>query len=113
MVLSYGCVVVTIGLALLLTQFIRPLIAPSILPLFLAAVMVSAWCGGFVPGLLATILTVFIIDYFYIPRFFTADWSSLLRLGVFLLAAILISSLTAARQRVTETLRRSEERFRA
>jgi PAS domain S-box-containing protein len=114
-ILSYGCAVTAVGLALLLTQLIRPLIEPSIFPLFFAAVMVSAWYGGLGPGVLATILTVFIIDYFYIPRFysFTVDWSSLVRLGVFLLVAILITSLTAARKRAAEVLRGSEERFRA
>jgi K+-sensing histidine kinase KdpD len=36
------------------------------LPLFYAAVTVSAWYGGMKPGLLATILSTLVINYFFV-----------------------------------------------
>jgi C4-dicarboxylate-specific signal transduction histidine kinase len=50
------------------------------------------------------------LDYFFIgPNTLTLDWSAISRLGVFLLAAFLISSLTAARKRAGEALRKAHD----
>jgi PAS domain S-box-containing protein len=113
--LRYGSAVATVALALVLTSLLWPMIQPSIFPLFFAAVMVSAWYCGLGPGLLATALAVVVIDYFFLPppstRIITLD--TFLRLGVFVLVALLISSLNAARRRAEEALRESELEFRS
>jgi C4-dicarboxylate-specific signal transduction histidine kinase len=68
--------------------------------------MVSAWYGGLGAGLLATILSALSIDYFFISpvHSITLDWQAFLRLGVFLVVALVTSYLTTARKRAEEAL---------
>src|SRR5262245_26313304 len=109
--LCYGVAVVAVILALLFTALLWTMVQPSVFPLFLAAVMLSAGYGGLGPGLLATGLAVVTADYFFLPRPSTqiVALDVFLRLGVFVLVALLISSLTAARKRATEALRRAHD----
>jgi signal transduction histidine kinase len=76
--------------------------------LFFAAVMVSACYGGLGPGLLATALSVLVLDYFFVPPLYSLEigLADGMRLGVFVTVAILISSLNAARRQVEGELRR-------
>src|SRR5919198_1122840 len=66
--------------------------------LFLAAVMLSTWYGGLGPGLLATLLGGAALDYWFErPKHTLAitDLGTALDLLVFVLVALLISSLHA------------------
>ena len=80
--------------------------------------MVSAWYGGLGAGLVATILSALSLDYFFIAPIhsITVDWRAFLRLGVFLVVAVVTSYLTTARKRAEEALRKAhaelEERVR-
>src|SRR5262250_3722741 len=107
--LRYGIAVASVALALSLASLLSPRADPSHFTLFFAAVMLSSWYGGLGAGLLATVLSALSLDYFFISRTHTLvlDWSALLRLGVFLLVATLTNSLTAARKRAEEELRRA------
>ena len=104
---QYGVAVVASGGALMLTLALWPMIQPSVFPFFFAAVMLSSWYGGLGPGLLATAIAVTAIDYFFLPAPGTrlVALEITLRLGVFALVALLISSLTAARKRAEAALR--------
>jgi K+-sensing histidine kinase KdpD len=110
--IRYSVAVVAIGLVLLLKQLLWPPIQPSVSSLLLVAVMVSAWYGGLGPALLATGLADLASGFFFfapsISRL-TFDIESLVRFGVFTMAALIISSLTAARKRVEEALRCAHE----
>src|SRR5262245_25447015 len=109
--LRYGVAAGAVALALALTALLWEMIKPTASPLFFAAVMVGAWYGGLGPGLLATILALVAIDYFFLPPPDTpiAALDDLLQLGVFVLVALLISSLTAARKRAEEALRKAHD----
>jgi signal transduction histidine kinase len=113
----YGATVPVIGVAVLLTALLPPLEqSPSVL--FFAAVALSAWYGGLGPGLLATGLAVLALDYFFIPPVYAlgVGVSDGVRLGLFALVSVLISSLDEARKRLEETLReqnRHKEEFLA
>jgi signal transduction histidine kinase len=104
--LRYGAAVLAFLAALLLTQALWPLIDPASTPLFFAAVMVAAFYGGLGPGLLATILSTWAIDFFFIPPFNTLDLTvaNLVRAGVFMLVAVIISWLNAARKELMDDL---------
>src|SRR5215472_11612674 len=52
----YGVAVAATAAAWLLSLLLAPLVDPSDLPLFVGAVMLSAWYGGLGPGLVATAL---------------------------------------------------------
>ncbi len=102
--IALGCVL----LATLVTLAMRPTLEPSLFPLYTAAVMISAWFGGLGPGLAATVVAVFATEWF-----FTHGAEPLrplhgtVRVALFALVALLISSLTAARKRAEEALRQA------
>jgi signal transduction histidine kinase len=113
----YGITVPFIGLAVLLTEFL-PHMEQSSTTLFFAAVALSAWYGGLGPGLLATGLSVLALDYFFVPPVYAlgVGLADAVRLGLFALVAILISSLDEARRRLEATAQeenRHKEEFLA
>jgi signal transduction histidine kinase len=104
--LGYGFALSCVAVAALLTWFLRPVIESSVFSLFIAAVMVSSWYGGLGPGLLATVLAVLFIESFTSYRSLHAV-HGYLRLVLFALVALLISSLTGARKRAEAALRKA------
>ncbi len=103
---AYSVALGSVLLATVITLPLRPALEPSLFPLYTAAVMISAWFGGLGPGLAATIVAVFATEWF-----FTHGAQSLrplhgtVRVALFALVALLISSLTAARKRAEAALR--------
>jgi signal transduction histidine kinase len=104
--LRYGAAVLAFGAALFLTKVLWPLIDPASTPFFFAAVAVAAFYGGLGPGLLATVLSTWAVDFFFIPPINAIELTvaNLVRAGVFMLVAIIISSLNAARKTLTDDL---------
>ena len=109
--LRYALAVGSVVLATVVTRQIQPWMGESISPLFFAAVMLSAWFGGLGPGLLATVLAGWASAYFFLnpPGSALIGWDDIVRLCVFLMVALLISFLTAMRNRAETALRRSHE----
>ncbi|HKS30033.1 MAG TPA: ATP-binding protein [Pyrinomonadaceae bacterium] len=108
----------TVGAAFGATLLLSPIMAPRVSPLFLLAVMVSAWRGGLGAGLLATALSALINVYVLLPPAFSfhAEREDLLQLAVFICAAVIIGTLSAARRRAEagrEELLRREQSARA
>ena len=119
----YGIAGLSVLLAALLMLLLDPVLAMTQSPflLFFGAVVVSAWSGGFGPGLVATVLSGLISAYYFIPPLYSLslNWVSGSRLSLFLLEGVLISvfadKLRVARQRLERTLsklRSSEEEYR-
>jgi K+-sensing histidine kinase KdpD len=97
--LRYGVAFFSVALALLLTLLLHSVLTPTLFALFYAAVAISTWYGGLGPGLLATVFSVLVINYFFLLPLYSLspfDWANLLHLGVFSLVALVISSLNAA-----------------
>jgi PAS domain S-box-containing protein len=94
---AYVIAVSSSAAALALSLALAPRIGGSaFVPLF-AAVMVSAWYGGLGPGLVATALGGLAIDYYFEAPLYSLRIISIptaLRLGVFVLVALFISSLS-------------------
>lgn len=84
-----------------LTMFATRYVPMDISAVYLAAVMFSAWRGGLGAGLLATALSAVVGAFFFYPPAysFKVYGEDLLQLGVFTLAALIISSLSAAREK--------------
>ncbi|MBW4615945.1 MAG: PAS domain S-box protein [Desmonostoc vinosum HA7617-LM4] len=99
--LHYGIAVLSVALALVISQLLNSYLTATPTALFFIAVMISAWYGGLAPGLLATILSTLAVNYFFLQPLYslnTASLNTLIPLLVFLTAAVLISSLNESRR---------------
>ncbi|MBW4610526.1 MAG: PAS domain S-box protein [Hassallia sp. WJT32-NPBG1] len=96
----YGIAILAVVLALVMILMLNPLLAMthSYILLFLGAVMLSAWYGGMVPGLLATCLCVIVSGYFFVfaSESLHVDLANITRLSLFSLQGTLISVLCGA-----------------
>jgi PAS domain S-box-containing protein len=113
-ILSYGAAILTVGSALLLTLWLDVNLNAAPVSIFICAVMLSAWFGGYGPGMLAAVLCILAFDYYFVPPIhsFAMDVAEIPRMVVFALAAFFVGSLSASQKRTAEALRASEQRFR-
>jgi signal transduction histidine kinase len=104
--LRYGIALASVAGALSLASLLPPRADPSHFTLFFAAVMITAWYGGLGPGLLTTVMSALLLDYFFIAPIdsITMDWQAFLRLSVFTVIALITSYLTTARRRAEDAL---------
>ncbi|AUS99305.1 hypothetical protein CLI64_02230 [Nostoc sp. CENA543] len=110
-------------LAALLTAALNPFSKYPLLAFFYAAVVLSAWYGGTRSGIVATISSYLIFNYFFTPPFYSLGLKSvdeIIRFTVFVLVSLLIGSLNAnlktTRQKLerqVQVLGESETRYRA
>src|ERR1700678_2498897 len=113
-ILRYGVAVLSTTLALV-PAVLLPNVTESRLAVFAVAVMVSAWYGGWKPGLVATSFAVTVSAYFSFSSEQTPAQfrSTMMRLALFVVLAALICWLNAALRAAQENLRRSERNFRS
>jgi len=110
----YGFSLALAGLALLLRGVLPFREGTAIYQLPLAAIVLSAWYGGRGPGLLASLICITGVSYWFIPpvnSFATAP-DHMLPFSIFLGLCLLLSEFSAGRRRTEHALRASEERFR-
>src|SRR6202044_2648667 len=113
-ILRYGVAILSTTLALI-PALLLPNITESRLAVFAVAVMVSAWYGGWKPGLVATSFALTVSAYFSFSSEQTPAQfrSTMLRLALFVVLAALICWFNAALRAAQEGLRRSEMNFRS
>ncbi len=113
-ILRYGVALLSTVLALIPTLFLSDM-AESRLVVFAVAVMVSAWYGGWKPGLAATSFALTVSAYYSlagdrsVPEFRKA----IAHMVLFFAVALLICWFNAALRATQESLRRSESNFRS
>jgi PAS domain S-box-containing protein len=113
-ILRYGVAVLSTTLALIPALLFTD-IAESRLAVFAVAVMVSAWYGGWKPGLVATSFALTVSVYYTLagPHSETENRRAIIRLALFVTIAVLICWFNAALRAAQEGLRRSESNFRS
>src|SRR6266481_1383875 len=113
-VLRYGVAVLSIILALI-PAFLLSDVVESRLVVFAVAIMVSAWYGGWKPGLVATSFALTVSAYFSLAGIHSASEyrKAIIHLALFVFVALLICSFNAALRSAQEGLRRSEINFRS
>lgn len=97
-VLPYGVAIGSTAIAIVLSLWLEPLLSRTMGAFFYIAIVVSAWYGGFRSGSAAIFLSALAIDYFFIPplyQIFIAPQGDILRLGIFLLVALVINAITS------------------
>lgn len=106
--LRYIVAVASVAAALALTLSLWQFMEPNRFLLLAAAVMFTAWYGGLLPGLLAALLAI-IGDLTVLPPAFPTPnrIGDILRLGMFVLVSVMMGSLSAARRRAQEALRKA------
>src|SRR5689334_15031032 len=90
-------VVALTAVALLASVLLRPLVEPHYFPLFIIAVLFSAWFYGMRGGVLATILSMAMLLYFFMTPAFSFSIRSLARavqLVLFAVTAMLTAWVT-------------------
>lgn len=106
--LRYLIAIVLVALAWMITFGLRHLIdAPSFqTPFFVCAIVLSSWIGGAGPGVTATMISIFAIEFaFTEPRYtFSFTLSEVPKFTVFLLAGTFISLLARRQRRDEEAL---------
>lgn len=97
----YLIAVWSVAAVFVLTMFATRYVEMDVSPVYLAAVMFSTWRGGLGAGLIATAFSAIVGAFFFFPPAysFKVDGEGVLELGVFTLAALIISSLSAERER--------------
>ena len=109
----YGLAVSSVAIALTVTLLLHP--DKLVAPVFFLAIILSAWNGGFGPGLVAAVLTTLAITYFFLPpvcsRTFNPGEIPHLIVGV--VSAWLVSSWSAMRRRGEDLLRRARDEMDA
>jgi PAS domain S-box-containing protein len=112
-ILRYVVALLSITLALIPTLFFSDM-AESRLVLFAVAVMVSAWYGGWKPGLAATSFALTVGAFYSLNAEHNAlDRRAIAHLIGFFVVALLICWFNAALRATQESLRRSESNFRS
>src|SRR5438309_9271193 len=111
---NYTVAVVSVAVALGIMRLPIVHLQGAIVSLFLCAVMLSAWLGGVGPGLLAAGLCAAAFAYYFLSpvHSLVVAAEETPRFVIFVLAAVLVGSLSAAQRRSMQSLRKTEEALR-
>jgi signal transduction histidine kinase len=107
--------ILLVASALVATLLVWRVVQAPATPLFLVAIIITAWFVGRGPAILATILSGLIIDYFFITPLYQLGGNSddLGRIFVFSIEGITLSLLIVSRRRSSDQIRESREELRA
>ncbi|MGE5655046.1 MAG: PAS domain S-box protein [Actinomycetota bacterium] len=112
--LPYGVAIGSTATALLLTLWLEPLLSRTIGAFFYIAIHLSAWYGGFRAGSVVVVLSLLAIDYFFLPprhHLFLHSPEDVLRLGLFLMVALVINLLTSNFQESKKKIERLNQQL--
>ena len=111
---NYAVALVSTAVALGIARWLDVHFESAPVSLFLCAVMVSAWLGGVGPGLLAAVLSAAAFAYYFVSPLYSLAVApeELPRFIIYVLAAILVGSLSAAQRGSMQSLRKAGEALR-
>lgn len=104
---KYGIAFLFTFLALVFSSVFWPTIDNSPFLFFVAAVVISAWLGGFGPGMFSAALAIVLVDYFLIEPVYSVltSWGDMLQFLLFSLISLLIGWLEEHRKRSAAALK--------
>jgi signal transduction histidine kinase len=106
-------VVASVAPVLVALPFAESLPLPD--PLFVGAIVLTAWLAGLGPAVLATVGSVLILDYFFVDPLHTLALHDLPWVLMFTIVSLILAKLAADHRRITgerEQLLRDEQRAR-
>src|SRR5258708_33118793 len=111
---AYAQALIVVALSTLLAWLMFPYFAQSsLIMVYLVGVVITAARCGRGPSIMASILSVAALDFFFVVPYFTfvvADSQTIVTFAVMLLVAITISTLTARIKQQAEAAREREQR---
>lgn len=111
--IRYGLTIVSVALALLITQSLQPTVFPT--PLFFSAIVLSTWYGGSGPGLFAVLLASALLQYYFVSEAQTlsARPPEILYLAQFSLPALLTCWFVKKRREAEVELKGARDQLEA
>ncbi len=113
--IRYGIALALVAIALLLSLGMQRIFAfpYPFLFLFFGAVMVSAWFGGTGAGLFAVLLSTVVVDYFFVPPFYSWQISTTAEtyFVAFVACALVASWISSAKKRSEEALQEARSQL--
>ena len=102
-VARYGTAVIAVVVAVALTQLLSPYLTRAVFTLFWPAVLGTAILAGLGPAILASVLSLLIVEFWFIPPVgaFGVSTSDGVTLAIFLVASSVVSTV-ADRRRLAE-----------
>src|SRR5215469_16464725 len=107
---SYVVAAVSVGVAAVITLGLGPIIKHTA-TLFFCSVMLSSWYGGIWPGAFAALLSVAVLDYYFVPPLYALGVSleEAPDMIAFLSTALFIGWLSGDQKRTQELLRQARD----
>jgi PAS domain S-box-containing protein len=114
-ILGYGIAVLSVAIAVGLGFFVLRHFEAVLTP-FLFAVAVTVWYAGTRPGVLAIVLSVLSLNYFFLRPFFSFNpisYADLVYLAFCIVCALAVGWVSAVRRRAEQELRQAREELEA
>jgi len=112
-VVRYGVAVFCVAVAVIVALWLRPVVLAAA-QLLLVAVVITGWVSGLRPALVAWMLATVAFAYSFTPPFdsLKIDTAEVPRLVIFTLLAALLATMSAARRRAEDSLKKAREATR-
>src|SRR5258707_10543195 len=114
-ILRYGIAVLSVAIAVVLDFFVLRQFEAVLTP-FLFAVAATVWYAGTGPGVLAIVLSVLSLNYFFLPPVFSfspISYADFVYLAFCIFCALAVGWVSAVRRRAEQELRRAHEELEA
>src|SRR5712672_4383637 len=114
-ILRYGIAVLSVAIAIGLDFFLLRYFEAILTP-FLFAVAATVWYAGTRPGVLAIVLSVLSLNYFFLHSFFSfspISYADLVYLTFCIFCALAVGWVSAVRRRAEQELRQAHEELEA
>jgi len=114
-ILRYGIAVLSVAIAIGLCFFLLQYFEAKLTP-FLFAVAATVWYAGTGPGVLAIVLSVLSLNYFFLHSFFSfspISYADLVYLTFCIFCALAVGWTSAVRRRAEQELRQAGEELEA
>ncbi len=110
---SYGTAAGLVTVATGVASLFGPARLPDVVMTYLLGIILTAMQGGYGPSLAASLVSVFALDFFFVPPFYSfavSDVQHTLTFAVMFVVALVISSLTERLREQSAAVRAREER---
>lgn len=104
---DYLTAMVLVGLALFISVELWSILQPTPSPVFVTAIILCSWYWGMGPGLLASLLSTLLIDYYFKVPFYELNPTrdELVRFVAFSVVTVLVSRVETSRRKDKATIR--------